>query len=349
MDHGILVGKLSRDYGFGQSACKLISSYLFERSQYVSVNGMSSNVLPIRSGVPQGSVLGPVLFIMFINDLFYSIGEYCSVYSYADDVQILINGEQDFLDVLQAKADYTLRSLGLWMSNNSLSINPSKTKALFFSQHGENNLRLEYNGSIIEFVESIKCLGVVIDDKLNFNHHVNTVVKCIYNGLRTFYNSDLILPRDMKKILVHALIMPNILYCLEVYAGTCKRNIRKVQVAFNAVIRYLYSLNRFTHVTQYVVDFLGCTFSEFIDYRSLLFFFKTYKNKSPLFLAETFAITHSTRVRNLVMPRITYLMDKSFLVRVARSYNTLPSSIKDFNLSVLSFRKHLFQQITALT
>lgn len=349
MDHGVLLGKLSRDYGIGQSACNLISSYLFERSQFVSVNGMSSNVLPIRSGVPQGSVLGPILFIIFINDLFCSLGDYCSVYSYADDVQILINGNQDFMDVLQAKADYTLHQLSLWMSNNSLSINTSKTKALFFSHHGENELRLEYNGSTIEIVDSIKCLGVVIDDKLNFEQHVNTVVKCIYNGLRTFYNTDLILPRAMKKFLVHALIMPNLLYCLEVYAGTCRRNMRKVQVAFNAVIRYLYSLNRYTHVTPYVVDFLGCTFSEFIEHRSLIFFFKTYKNKCPLFLAESFVTTHSTRVNNLVIPRITHLMDKSFLVRVARSYNNLPSSIKDFNLSIASFRKHLLQHINPVT
>lgn len=338
-----LVYKLSNMYGFGSSACKLIYSYLRDRKQYVHFNGFSSSILSVRSGVPQGSVLGPLLFILFLNDLFDSIDDWCLPYAYADDVQLLFSGEYQYRDVLQAKIDYVLRSLNTWMVSNNLSVNASKTKALLFSSCDVDDLHLKYNNVQIDFVHNMKCLGVTLDDSLSFDLHIDGVVARTNFGLRQLYNTDLVLPRNVKEKLVHALIMPNILYCLEVYSGSKKRNMRRIQLAFNRVVRYLYSIRRYDHVTPSVNRFLGCNFSSFVDFRSLLLFYKMFKSRKPLFLMNSFAFCRSLRTNQLKIPRARGHMDRSFQVRIARLFNLLPSSLRIFNHSSATYRYKLLQ------
>ncbi|XP_075162654.1 uncharacterized protein LOC142235288 [Haematobia irritans] len=220
VDHFILVKKLHQYFSFGFSACKLIASYLTGRKQYVQINGERSNTLSVRSGVPQGSILGPMLFILFLNDLFANLDMFCSTFSYADDVQLLFRGDVNNLDVLQAKIDFVTNSLYSWMCLNNLSVNGSKTKALIFSSHPDIGLTLSYNGCDIEVVHHLKCLGVTIDDRLSFDLHIDNVISQTNLTLRQLYNSDLMLPFSFKKRLVHALAMPNILYGIEVFCGT---------------------------------------------------------------------------------------------------------------------------------
>ncbi|XP_075148893.1 uncharacterized protein LOC142222565 [Haematobia irritans] len=230
--YGLIV-KLSNLYRFSRSACKLLHSYLTDRRQSVCIKGVSSNILPVKSGVPQGSVLGPLLFILFLNDLFSSIDAWCTPFAYADDVQMLFVGSRRYLDVLQHKIDSAMSSLSSWMSVNCLSVNSAKTKAMMFSPNNGSNLHLLYNGNEIEFVHTMKCLGVIIDDRLSFDVHINSVLSRTILGLRQLYNTDFVLPQFIKERLVHALIMPNFLYCIEVYAGTTAGNIARLRVAFN--------------------------------------------------------------------------------------------------------------------
>ncbi|XP_075163250.1 uncharacterized protein LOC142235883 [Haematobia irritans] len=238
VDYFGLINKLSSKFGFSRSACRLIYSYLIDRDQFVHVRGVSSITMSVRSGVPQGSVLGPLLFILFINNLFENLSTWCTPFAYADDVQLIFKGANRFINVLQSKIDLALRSLGTWMSLNKFSINASKTKALLFSRGDVTNLRVCYNGIDIQFVSSLKCLGVILDDKLSFDLHVDSVVSRTTVGLRQLYNTDLVLPCYVRERLAHALIMPNILYCLEIYSGTSRRNLERIHLAINRVVRF---------------------------------------------------------------------------------------------------------------
>ncbi|KAI8118825.1 RNA-directed DNA polymerase from mobile element jockey [Lucilia cuprina] len=344
VNHSLIIHKLYRYFGFSRSACNLIASYLAGRKQYVVSSGCSSGLLPVYSGVPQGSVLGPLLFIMFVDDLYDKVSSsICQPFSFADDVQLLFKGDSMFPEVLQASIDHTVDLLCNWMSDNCLSVNPFKTKAMLFGDSGNNNFTIVLNNNFIEFVDKIKCLGIFIDTKLTFDSHVNSVISKVNFMLRKLYSLDLLLPFYIKERVIHGLIMPIFLYGLEVYSGTLGYIIKRVRLAFNRVMRYLYSLKLSQHVSCYVSKFLGFTFEDFIKFRCLLHFYKIYKLKNPQYLVELFEFGRSIRNKQLKIPMLTSILERSFLVRISRDFNKLPISLREFNLSVCTYKKKLKQ------
>ncbi|XP_075157890.1 uncharacterized protein LOC142231157 [Haematobia irritans] len=168
-----LIKKLCLRYHFSITACRFILSYLSGRIQFVDLNKRTSCILPLNSGVPQGSILGPLLFLLYMDDL----GEYlsgcaCSLFIYADDVFLLFNSRRGFSDVLESNINYCLGRVAQWSSDNSFVVNPQKTKALLFGGDSDAiDVRLGMDR--IEFVSQIKCLGVLIDQHLSFVPHID--------------------------------------------------------------------------------------------------------------------------------------------------------------------------------
>lgn len=119
-----LINKLRVKFNFSRSACKLIFSYVSERYQFVELEGVHSDILPLFSGVPQGSVLGPLLFILYMNDLTEHIdASLCRTFLFADDIFLLFSSYRDNVDVLEANVNYNLERFEQWSSANSLRIN----------------------------------------------------------------------------------------------------------------------------------------------------------------------------------------------------------------------------------
>ena len=128
VDHNILLGKL-KHYGIRGLAYSWFESYLKDRKQYVSINGYNSKHLPISLGVPQGSVLGPLLFLIYINDLNTAI-KHCKVHHFADDTNLLhIN---DLIKKLNKAVNSDLKNLTNWCNANKVSLNVSKTELILF-------------------------------------------------------------------------------------------------------------------------------------------------------------------------------------------------------------------------
>lgn len=137
--------------------------------------------------------------------------------------------------------------------------------------------------------------------------------------------------------------MPIFLYGMEIYSGTFGFVLRKLRLLFNRVIRYIYSIKLHQHITNYVKSFLGCSLMGFIQMRSLLHFYKIYINKTPTFLVDLFKFGRSARNVQIVIPRMSSALERSFLVRVARFFNKLPSELKTFNYSLDTFKRRLYQ------
>ncbi|KAI8125992.1 RNA-directed DNA polymerase from mobile element jockey [Lucilia cuprina] len=347
INHCQLIYKLRNEFNFSKSACKLILSYLDGRSQFVQMNGVSSGLRHLLSGVPQGSVLGPLLFILYVNSLPSCVNSMiCDSFLFADDVFLLFRSGLDFKDVLISNINFCLRSILEWTSDNSLCINPNKTKAIMFGPTNRffADLNIFLGDVRIDFVDQLKCLGVMLDCKLSFAHHIDLLSFRVFGILRKLYSTNLYLPSRVRYKLAYALLMSQILYGFEVITGTSAMYLNRIRRLINAVVRFVYNIRIREHISSHVLRFLHCSFYDFVNFRNMIFFYRVIKNCKPLPLYCSFMFTRSIRNPQILIPRISSsFMEKSFLVRIARWWNVLPYYLRTFSQSNNVFKLKLLQ------
>ena len=163
MNHSILLEKLQY-YGVTGTSLSLLDNYLSDRCQYVEYNGHRSNTLPITTGVPQGSVLGPLLFLIYINDL-PMVSDVFNMLMYADDTTLYCNIDQN---VSEEVINNELSKVSQWLAANKLSINVTKTKYMVFHLHKKvvTYPDLQLNGNKIERVTQFNFLGLILQSNL---------------------------------------------------------------------------------------------------------------------------------------------------------------------------------------
>ena len=213
--HDILIAKLRR-IGISPSALAWFSSYLSGRKQVVRIGNAISEQLALRFGVPQGSILGPVLFTLYVNELL-SFPNHCQSMGYVDDTKLLLalppNQTTDAVSMLNDD----LREITKWCCRNSLLINPDKTKLLVIGVPQFTKtlppLSVTLMGKIIEPVTTAKDLGVYIDNSLNYNDHINKISSsCIYK-LIMINRIKHLLDKKTILLLIHSFVFNKLLYC----------------------------------------------------------------------------------------------------------------------------------------
>ena len=167
---------LLNHYGIRGVANNWFNSYLSNRTQFVSINGFQSKTKNISIGVPQGSVLGPLLFLIYINDLNVSIN-YAIVHHFADDTNLLITGKS--LKTIKKHTNIYLKLLCNWLKANKISFNSSKTEAILFRHPNKNidyDLKLKIDGKRIFLTNSVKYLGIYLDPHLHWKYHIHELM-----------------------------------------------------------------------------------------------------------------------------------------------------------------------------
>lgn len=347
-----MVLKLKNEYNFSKSACRLILSYLNGRSQFVVANGIESGVLPLYSGVPQGSVMGPLLFILYINDLpELTSTRFCKTFLFADDVFLLFTGNRRYSEVFESNINSCLDRVLQWSNANSLTINSSKSKAMQFGP--TNRFYLELNVFLgdeeIQFVNHHRCLGITLDSKLSFKYHIDALSGRVWASLRRIYHTNIFLPFRIKRMLAFALLMSLVLYGLEVFTGTIGINFTRLKRIVNTIVRFVYNIPRRDHISGHVKRFLGCSFKNFVNYRNLTLFHRVIKSRTPSGLYNTFVFSRSRRNRQIVIPLIVRsAFERSYLIRIARSWNMLPYYLRVFSQSNNVFRLKLMEYYNEL-
>ena len=211
VDHSILLSKMYH-YGIRGVAFELFQSYLADRQQYVTYNGVQSSKKLIKCGVPQGSILGPILFLLYINDLVKA----CSTtlpFLFADDTNLFISGKN--LTEMAYSLNKELLEISLWLKINKLSLNVNKTHYMLFTKKRKDIpcISINIDGQPIDEVESTRFLGVHIDNRLTWKKHISYISGKVSRGIGVIVRARRVLNSDALLTLYYSFIYPFFTYC----------------------------------------------------------------------------------------------------------------------------------------
>lgn len=296
LNHSILIHKLMLN-GVRGTPLSLLRSYLTNRQQCVCIGDHISSFLPTTSGVPQGSVLGPLLFNVFVNDI-VQIDSEAKFIMYADDCTLLISGECE--DNLVMKCNAILERLHFWSQSNRIHINPAKTKVVIFrAKHKQVKLNhiIKYSNNTIEIVDEIKILGVTFSACLSWNTHINNICKKLSSATGALARTRSLLPTKTKIKLYYALFESHLNYCSLVWATTTKTNITKILTLQKKIMRLISGADYLSPTRDIFKSCNVIAFQHMYHFRILRsFYFSSGPSKD--FLTSTALLTHSTNIVN---------------------------------------------------
>ena len=245
VDHNILVKKLDH-YGIRGVSNSWFKSYLNNRKQYVSINGFNSELNDIKCGVPQGSVLGPLLFLLYINDLHASI-TFSKVHHFADDTNLL--HFRSSIKLLNKQINCDLKHLVNWLNANKISLNISKTELVLFKplkKELDNELKIKLNGKKLYPTSSVKYLGVKIDSNLNWKEHMNSIAVKLNRANAVLSKLKVYVSFSILKSIYYSIFESNLNYANIVWAQNICSSHRLFLLQKKA-IRIINSADRLSH------------------------------------------------------------------------------------------------------
>ena len=237
LNHEILLSKLEY-YGVTDTALLWFKSYLRNRKQYVEWNNCKSSTAPIETGVPQGSILGPLLFLLYINDLPSATKLKCVMY--ADDTNLLIKGSN--LEALAIDLNKELEIVNDFFKANQLKLNTKKTKIVLFQKKNNakdvsTRIQIFLNSEKLEFEEEAKFLGITIDSNLTWEKHCSNVANTISRNNSLINRAKKLLPPRSLKLLYNSFIQPHLQYGLAAWGGCKGRNKKRIISIHKRTIR----------------------------------------------------------------------------------------------------------------
>ncbi len=361
VDHSILLARLERRFGVKGTVLNWFRSYLSNRTQSVTLpGGAKSSSQKLTCGVPQGSVLGPILFCVYTaplgdilraNDVNYHL--------YADDSQLYLafepNLNQSQIDAVDCM-EKSISDVRNWMLHNKLMINDGKT--VFMTIGNTPHLsKLNFNSikvgnDVIPVSDGAKNLGVTFDSGMTMQAHINTTCKSGFYHLRNIARIRKCLTKESCVTLVHAFISSRLDYCNSLLAGVPKCHLRKLQVLQNSAARLVTFTRKFDHISPVLFNLHWLPVEERINFKILLLTYKALNGKAPAYITEmlSFKDTRQTRYMQsapLYVPKIkrSTFGGRSFSSVAPSLWNSLPVSIrtaKDVDVFKTKLKTHLF-------
>lgn len=355
VDHDVLLSDLF-SFGIRGNAYLLLQSYLTNRFQRVVVGESFSEPTPLQFGVPQGSVLGPILFILYSSGLANLLEAHGVDYHfYADDTQIYIqiNNVMDIKD----KISSLLHDIKIWMTRRKLKLNDGKTEIIIVKGNLRSNVAAEFGtfelaGAHLHPAVSVRNLGVMFDSSLNFKDHINSLVKSCNYHIRNLYAVRRFLDSDCLVTLVHSFIVSRVDYCNSLFLGLPNYLLKRLQSIMNRSARLIFSLAPGVPTTRFLIKLHWLPIKARIEFKICLLVFKALRFKQPKYIADMLSplvVESNLTLRSgddpyrLHEPRAVGERDfaaRSFTYTAPRLYNELPVTVRQ-QTSVEGFKTHL--------
>ena len=335
LNHGILLQKL-HSYGIRGNALSWVKDYLSNRQQYVTFNGTNSGFLPITCGVPQGSILGPLLFLLYINDI-SKTSSLLDFVLFADDTNIFYSHPN--LNTLVNTLNTELPKISSWFKCNKLSLNINKTHFMHFKQTTANTAEIPINIIIdnltIEHKQNSKFLGVYIDENLTWNNHLHHVTSCVSKGVGIISKLKLFLPQSTLLLLYNTMVLPYITYCNTVWANCAKTKILPILLLQKRALRICSGAPYLANSDPLFRKLKTMKIADINTFQVAVFMFKYFNNQLPSTFDNMFTLnesihsypTRSSHNFHLTNPKIL-LAHKSIRHHGPDLWNSLPNDIK---------------------
>lgn len=343
VDHNILLSKL-QCYGIRGLALAWIKSYLTNRRQYVCYNNSNSEQKEIKCGVPQGSILGPLLFILYINDM-CEVSKLLDIILFADDTNIFYSASNTA--EVSTVINNELKKLDLWFRANKLSLNVNKTHFIMFNNKKQprTGVNIVLNGKNIEQVSYTKFLGVTIDENVTWREHIKMVESKVSKNIAVLYKTRHVLDCQALHTLYNSLVEPHMSYCCEIWGNTYQSRLRKLFMLQKKAIRIIYNLNYHDHTSVFFHLSNMLKFHDLVKYKTMIILYKANNHSlngrvQALFEPTAAIHIHDTRQSKLfyVKKTNTTLRLLSITVKGIKTWNNLPNKLTQLP-SLTQFKK----------
>jgi len=343
VDHETLLDRLRVSYGLCGSVHRWFRSYLSGRAQFVRCGSLQSAIGAVLYGIPQGSVLGPILFILYTADLLQLIQTHgLHPHLYADDTQISGSCRPDSTAQLQTRVSSCVEDVAAWMRSNRLQLNTAKTEALWCAsarrQHQIPTTALAVSSDMVMPVRSVRDLGIYIDSDLSMRSHVLRTSAGCFAVLRQLYSIRRYVTRQVLQSLVVSLVLTRLDYGCATLAGCTASLLSKLQSVMNAAARLVYSARKYDHVTPLLRELHWLRMPERITYRLAVYAYRCQHGLAPPYLVTDIHrvadVDSRRRLRSassaqLFVPSTEHatIGDRAFPVAAARAWNSLPPHV----------------------
>ena len=339
IDHTVLLHRLKHDFGITGTALKWLDSYLSHRTQTVKIGDSFSTKQKFLFGVPQGSVLGPVLFSLYSSPVAKIARKYgLCVQLYADDTQLYLSfAPCEWGDALE-RVEECVKEIKAWMVANKLQLNGDKTQIVLVSapraNYGVSDLvHVQIDGHPIPFSTSVKNLGVIFYKQLNMEAHVKSLCRSCMFHLRNISNIRRLLSHKIAEQLIHAFVTSRLDYCNSLLSGLPSSTICHLQRVQNIAARILTRTKKYDHITPILQHLHWLPVKERIIFKIML---RRHNGMAPTYI-ERMLIPYkpqrslrSSESGQLVIPhsRRKGYGDRAFAVVAPTLWNNLPEHIR---------------------